>query len=326
MIIKQKGVEGAFIPRLKSRVSCAKRMNINRYALRKERSLQKIIKNQPKPNTTAIGVCSETQVTHHIITKRSEECLPISVFVPKHKEGDGKKFPVIIDIYGGGFVAGRSEQNKCFGAWCAEHGYLTFIPEYTPVPETNIFGQIGDILKAFEAIDLLADNYAGDKSKMYLVGDGAGAALACLTYALIWHPVSMRHLDDELPFNIPQSAKLSFRAMCLQNGIFTLTDGKTAAITPYLMEKGWQRTSYAPYVSPKTYAKMLPPCFLVTGISDSQKKDTKRFSNLLVHKRIKCKMYITHTPFTKESFAARYPGKPYSEAANLEMLKFFEKI
>lgn len=36
--------------------------------------------------------------------------------------------------------------------------------------------------------------------------------------------------------------------------------------------------------------------------------------------------YITHTPFTKESFAARYPGKPYSEAANLEMLKFFEQI
>ena len=107
MIIKQKGVEGAFIPRLKSRVSCAKRMNINRYALRKERSLQKIIKNQPKPNITAIGVCSEAQVTHHIITKRSDECLPISAFVPKHKEGDGKKFPVIIDIYGGNFVAGR---------------------------------------------------------------------------------------------------------------------------------------------------------------------------------------------------------------------------
>lgn len=76
-------------------------MNINRYALCKERSLQKIISKQPKPNTTAIGVCSETHVTHHIITKRSDECLPISVYVPKHKEGDGKKFPVIIDIYGG---------------------------------------------------------------------------------------------------------------------------------------------------------------------------------------------------------------------------------
>lgn len=127
-------------------------MNINRYALRKERSLQKIISKQPKPNTTAIGVCSETQVTHHIITKRSDECLPISAFVPKHKEGDGKKFPVIIDIYGGDFVAGRSALNQNFGTWCAEHGYLTFIPEYTQVPETNLFGQLGDLLKAFVVI------------------------------------------------------------------------------------------------------------------------------------------------------------------------------
>ena len=47
--------------------------NINRYTLRKERSLQKIISKQPKPNTTAIGVCSETQVTHRIITQRSDD-------------------------------------------------------------------------------------------------------------------------------------------------------------------------------------------------------------------------------------------------------------
>ena len=278
-------------------------MNINHYALRKEREIQKFINKLPPLNAAAAGVGNDKRITHHSLTGYHNNHLPISVFVPKHKES-GEKFPIIIDIYGGGFVAGRSEQNKCFGAWCAEHGYLTFIPEYTPIPETNLFGQIGDILKAFEAIDRLADNYDGDKSKMYLVGDGAGAALACLTYALIWHPVSMR----------------------LQNGIFTLTDRKTAAITPYLMEKDWKKTSYAPYVSPKTYAKMLPPCFLVTSISDSQKKDTKRFSNLLVHKRIKCKVYITHTPFTKESFAARYPNKPYSETANLEMLKFFEQI
>ena len=107
-------------------------MNINRYALCKERSLQKIISKQPKPNTTAIGVCSETQVTHHIITKRSDECLPISAYVPKHKEGDGKKFPVIIDIYGGDFVAGRSALNRNFGTWCAEHGYLTFMQVVYP--------------------------------------------------------------------------------------------------------------------------------------------------------------------------------------------------
>ena len=140
-------------------------MNINRYALRKEREIQKFINKLPPLNAAAAEVGNDKRITHHILTGYHNNHLPISVFVPKHKES-GEKFPIIIDIYGGGFVAGRSEQNKCFGAWCAEHGYLTFIPEYTPIPETNLFGQIGDILKAFEAIDRLADNYDGDKSKV----------------------------------------------------------------------------------------------------------------------------------------------------------------
>lgn len=253
-------------------------MNINRYALCKERSLQKIISKQPKPNTTAIGVCSETQVTHHIITKRSDECLPISAYVPKHKEGDGKKFPVIIDIYGGDFVAGRSALNRNFGTWCAEHGYLTFIPEYTPVPETNLFGQLGDLLKAFVVIHRCAERYGADMSRMYLVGDGAGAALACLVYALLWNPVSMQHLEDELPFDVPQEAKLTFKAVCLQNGILDLSSRKMNAIAPYLIEKDWKKTSYAECLSPKTYAKMLPPCFLVMSITDAHKRDTNQLA------------------------------------------------
>lgn len=324
MIIKQKGVEGAFIPRLKSRVSCAKRMNINQYALRKERSLQKIIKNQPKPNITAIGVCSEAQVTHHIITKRSDECLPISAFVPKHKKGDGKKFPVIIDIYGGNFVAGRSALNTNFGAWCAEQGYLTFIPEYTPVPETNLFGQLGDLLKAFVVIHRCAERYGADMSRMYLVGDGAGAALACLVYALLWNPVSMQHLEDELPFDVPQEAKLTFKAVCLQNSILDLSSRKISAIAPYLIEKDWKKTSYAECLSLKTYAKMLPPCFLVTSITDAHKRDTNQLAWQLKLKGTRYSVHSANNLFAKESFAARHPETQYSQAANTAMLAFFE--
>ena len=119
---------------------------------------------------------------------------------------------------------------KKFGTWCAEHGYLTFIPEYTPVPETNLFGQLGDLLKAFVVIHRCAERYGADMSRMYLVGDGAGAALACLVYALLWNPVSMQHLEDELPFDVPQEAKLSFKAVCLQNGILDLSSRKMNAI------------------------------------------------------------------------------------------------
>lgn len=147
--------------------------------------------------------------------------------------------------------------NNNYGTWCAEHGYLTFIPEYTPVPETNLFGQLGDLLKAFVVIHRCAERYGADMSRMYLVGDGAGAALACLVYALLWNPVSMQHLEDELPFDVPQEAKLSFKGVCLQNGILDLSSRKMNAIAPYLIEKDWKKTSYAECLSPKTYAKII---------------------------------------------------------------------
>ena len=296
-------------------------MNINRYALREERKIQKIISKMGPVDATAIGMCNENRITSNILMPFHDNHLPISVFVPKRKKGDYKKFPVIVDIYGGGFVAGRSEQNKHFGACCAEHGYLTFIPEYSPGPEANLFEQIGDLLKSFAAINRYVDYYDGDKSRMYLVGDGAGAALACLTYSIIWNPV-----EDELPLDIPQDAKLSFKAMCLQNGVFTLSKGKIGSIAPYIIDKDWQKTSYADCLSPKTYAKMLPPCFFVSGIADSQRGDIKRMSGFLRAKGTKQDMYSTSYLFAKESFAARYPNKPYSEAANLAMLKFFEEI
>lgn len=140
-------------------------MNINRYALREERKIQKIISKMGHIDATAIGMCNENRITSNILMPFHDNHLPISVFVPKRKKGDYKKFPVIVDIYGGGFVAGRSEQNKHFGAWCAEHGYLTFIPEYSPGPETNLFGQIGDLLNAFAAINRYVDSYDGDKSQ-----------------------------------------------------------------------------------------------------------------------------------------------------------------
>lgn len=299
-------------------------MNINRYALREERKIQKIISKMGHIDATAIGMCNENRITSNILMPFHDNHLPISVFVPKRKKGDYKKFPVIVDIYGGGFVAGRSEQNKHFGAWCAEHGYLTFIPEYSPGPETNLFGQIGDLLNAFAAINRYVDSYDGDKSQMYLVGDGAGAALACLVYALLWNPVSMQHLEDELPFDVPQEAKLSFKAVCLQNGILDLSSRKMSAITPYLIEKDWKKTSYAECLSPKTYAKMLPPCFLVMSITDAHKRDTNQLAWQLKLKGTRYSVHSANSLFAKESFAARHPETRYAQAANTAMLAFFE--
>ena len=134
----------------------------------------------------------------------------------------------------------------------------------------------------------------------------------------------MQHLEDELPFDVPQEAKLTFKAVCLQNGILDLSSRKMNAIAPYLIEKDWKKTSYAECLSPKAYAKMLPPCFLVTSITDAHKHDTNQLAWQLKLKGTRYSVHSANSLFAKESFAARHPETRYAQAANTAMLAFFE--
>ena len=42
-----------------------------------------------------------------------------------------KPLPVILDVHGGGLIAGRKEQNRNLCLMLAQHGYLTFAPDYS---------------------------------------------------------------------------------------------------------------------------------------------------------------------------------------------------
>lgn len=60
-------------------------MNINHYALRKEREIQKFINKLPPLNAAAVGMGNDKRITHNILMGYHNNHLPISVFVPKHK-------------------------------------------------------------------------------------------------------------------------------------------------------------------------------------------------------------------------------------------------
>ena len=56
-------------------------------------------------------------------------------------------------------IAGRKEQNRNLGIQLARRGYIVFIPDYRLVPETDIFGQISDILDALAVIEAKATEF-----------------------------------------------------------------------------------------------------------------------------------------------------------------------
>lgn len=194
-----------------------------------------------------------------------------------------KKHPIIIDIHGGGLIAGRKEQNQNLATWLAKEGYLTFVPDYRLVPETNIFGQITDVINAFATVAERAEDFVGDLNQVFVVADSAGAFLACMASSILRYPVKMQPVEDELEENVPEAAKkLVINAMGLQSGMYYIYKGQVGLLQNYYMSKGWKNHSYAEFIKPETYSKLIPPCYICTGKKDFLKKQTFGFKKCRV--------------------------------------------
>lgn len=254
------------------------------------------------------------------------ECdLTMDVYIPQNTTNP----PIIIDIHGGGLIAGRKEQNRLFAQFCAENGYLVFVPDYRLVPKTDIFGQISDVLCAFHAVQKIGKAFGGDMDNVFVVADSAGAFLvsmaeairksACLMYSVV------NHLDDGAATVLKELEPLEFKAFGLQSGMFSIYKGKVGLLANYYMEKGWKKKGYAKQVKPETYAMTLPPCFLTTGASDFLRKDTLHMAEILRAVKLPYRLVDVDDKAADHAFAALHPEAEFSKKVNQEMLAFFEK-
>ena len=142
-------------------------MNIITRASVKERiHVEQIIRSQPHMHNSGLV---------DIVTIPVRKCLGLSMDVYKPVGEVKEPLPIILDVHGGGLIAGRKEQNRNLGIQLARRGYIVFIPDYRLVPETDIFGQISDILDALAVIEAKAAEFGGNIEKLFVTADSAGA-------------------------------------------------------------------------------------------------------------------------------------------------------
>lgn len=158
-------------------------MNIITRASVKERiHVEQIIRSQPHMHNSGLV---------DIVTIPVRKCLGLSMDVYKPVGEVKEPLPIILDIHGGGLIAGRKEQNRNLGIQLARRGYIVFIPDYRLVPETDIFGQISDILDALAVIEAKAAEFGGNIEKLFVTADSAGAFLASMAVASLHHPTEI---------------------------------------------------------------------------------------------------------------------------------------
>ena len=131
---------------------------------------------------------------HNIVynEKYPEDCLLDTYVVPRE---DDSKYPVIIEIHGGGFVAGDKKYRSCLSAWFAVHtGAFVLNLNYGLAPKYTFPDPVIQLSSIFNWIADNAEELHFDLDNVVLTGDSAGGYYASYLAAL----TSNKDLQDKL--------------------------------------------------------------------------------------------------------------------------------
>ena len=182
---------------------------------------------------------------------------------------------------------GSKKFNRFFCAELCKLGYVVFSIEYRLIPEVQVYHQFADVSAAMDYISDSIMVYGGDPSRVYMVGDSAGAYLIVYTVAMQKSPVLAAAAKVE-------PSQLKIRALGLISGMYyTRRFDKIGLFLPKTFYgKDYKHSSFFPYTNPEhpEIVSNLPPCFLVTSHDDHLRQYTVDFTNALRRNSVACEL------------------------------------
>lgn len=97
---------------------------------------------------------------------------------------DTNKKPVVIFLTGGAWIIGYRMWGCLLGRALAPFGILVMVPDYRNFPRVNIEGMVQDVDRSIQWVFDHAEEYGGDKEKVVLVGQSAGAHIGGVVVAM----------------------------------------------------------------------------------------------------------------------------------------------
>lgn len=244
-------------------------------------------------------------------------CHLMDVYRPKDFKG---KLPVIVDLHGGGLVLCSKEVNRPFCGALAKQGFLVFCVDYPLVPEVTVPRILGDVCAGLDTVDSLLEKYGGDRERVFLVGDSAGAFLSVYAVAA--------QKDEKIAEAAGvKPTSLSVKGLGLISGMFHTAECDETGffLRKDFYGKSWRRHPLLPYLKPERaeVAGLMPPTFLITGKADKLRPGTLRFYRSLQKAGIPC--HLLDFPADRRlchDFVIMYPEMEESRRAIEKMLGF----
>ena len=98
------------------------------------------------------------------------------------------RLPIIINLHGGGFVAGDKKYRRYWCEILAKEGWFVINANYRLCPAVTIIEQIKDVWQILDNIHALAERFPINPEQVVVTGDSAGAFLASYLLALQTNP------------------------------------------------------------------------------------------------------------------------------------------
>ncbi len=129
----------------------------------------------------------------------------------------GSAWPVLIFIHGGGFSSQDKLGYQRLAKTFAHQGYLVCNIDYRLAPRWKYPVQLDDVAEAVRWCWEHVREYGGDRERLFLAGDSAGAYLAAIYAAAMGDDRLLREIADSSQYPIP-----SLRGLLLFYGIYDL--------------------------------------------------------------------------------------------------------
>jgi acetyl esterase/lipase len=134
----------------------------------------------------------------------------LDIYLPKNRENP---LPIIVSIHGGGWVYGNKEAYQYYCMHLAQYGFAVINFNYRLAPKNKFPAAIEDVNRLFLWLKQSYAAYDLDLGNLFIVGDSAGAQLAC-QYAAI---ITNEDYAILFPFETPD---IIIKAMGLNSGVF----------------------------------------------------------------------------------------------------------
>lgn len=187
----------------------------------------------------------------------------LDLYVPKEAE---RPVPVIVSVHGGGWVYGDKEVYRFYCSDLARRGFAVVNFNYRLAPKHKFPAALEDTDAAFRWTLAHAEEYGLDASRVFAVGDSAGAHMLGLYGCLCADPA----FAAAFPLRPPEG--LSLRAVALNCGIYELARGEAdrsmLALMRDVLPGGGTAEELARISVLGHVTAAFPPAFVMTASGD----------------------------------------------------------